>query len=99
MGSPPSPPPNPTPPLQVSLEVVSKALLSFSQASGPGPSEERAVHLQACIKCPNSSLAQRALYALTAMVNIFLSGKAPMELSGWLGGAKLFALNKKDPKT
>ena len=94
-GSDPSVPSNDTPALQVSAPQVLAAVNSFHSASGPGPSGERACHLQVVLKCPNSAAASRALQSTTSIVNHFLSGQVPHEFAAWIGGAKLFAIKKK----
>lgn len=82
--------------MTVTAKQVIQALKSFKTGSAPGPSGLRAEHLKGAVFCPTASRAERALQALTTIVNVLASGKAPQEIVPFFFGANLLAARKKN---
>ena len=84
------------PPIQVSVEDVTRALRSFSTGSASGPSGLRANHLKKAVFCPSSIHANHTSQCLTNVVNLLCAGKAPHDVVPYLCGASLLPCKKKD---
>ena len=78
--------PQPTPPDLVSAPrsfspaEVSVAALSFPKGSGAGPSGMRPEHFKSVLKNTSATLANKALGALTKLVNALVAGKVPEQV-------------------
>ena len=83
-------------PLQMSIELFRDAINSFAPGSAGGPSGLRPQHLKDCIWRAASEAGNKALTAITSLVNIILAGLIPSEIAPVLSSANLFALKKKD---
>ena len=75
---------------------VSKAALSFKKGTAAGPSGMRPEHLISVLKSNSATLAEKALVALTKLVNVMAAGKVPNQVRPYLCGARLHAGKKKD---
>ena len=84
------------PPLVFTQLEVFKAVKSFRKGSAPGPSGLRPEHLKVAVKSPSPNRSDKALEALTKLVNVMAAGKVPAEVSRYLCGARLHAALKKD---
>ena len=83
-------------PLQMSIELVRDGVNSFAPGSAGGPSGLRPQHLKDCISRAASEAGNKALTAITSLVNIILAGLVPSEIAPVLSSANLFALKEKD---
>ena len=93
---PPSIPSDPAhPPLQVTEMDVVRALRSFPNGTGPGPSSFRANHLKEAVFCSSPDHANFALQGLLGVVNRLYAGRAPSAVIPHLCGASLFACKKR----
>ena len=81
------------PPLKVNEEEVKHALGSFRKGSSGGTMSLRAEHLQIALRAHVDEKVH-PLTALTDVVNVLLSGKAPFEIQERFAGARLCALQK-----
>ena len=94
------PPPHPStsslPSISVPIRCVSRALQSFPADSAPGPTLLRANHLKEATRSPTASCGNRALKAITAIVNLLATGGAPPEIASYLCSANLLAVKKKN---
>ena len=79
--------------LSVDESEVRKAVLSFPAGSAGGPDNLRPQHLRDMLLCRESG--QDFLTALTAFVNLVLSGGCPAGVTQVFFGGRLLALNKK----
>ena len=70
---------------------VKKMLKSFSRGTAPGPSGLRAQHLKDAIR---SAHGDEATEQITSICNILARGDAPENISQYLAGATLMALEK-----
>ena len=94
---PPTLPVGPAPaPLRFGEETVFKKVESFPTGSAAGASGTRPQFLKDMLACPNHSLGEEALQALTKLTNHLVAGLAPTELAPYIAGAPLMALNKPD---
>ena len=84
-----------TPPMRFSQEQVAKAIKTFKPGSSPGPSGLRAEHLKAAIKSAPANRKEKALEAITKMVNVLAAGELPKEAATYFSGARLYAGKKK----
>ena len=82
--------------VQVTIEEVARALKSFPNGSGPGPSGLRANHLKEAAFCPSPDRAIYALQFLSGAVNLMCAGKVPQAVVPYLCGATLLASKKTD---
>ena len=86
--------PPPTPPLQLSADFnLLKVLRSFSKDVGTDTTNFRIQHL---LDANEAHLPIPLLPRLRAVINLLLSGKAPVEVQNILAGARLTALAKPD---
>jgi hypothetical protein len=87
--------PNPSayPAMQTTERDVIKAIRSFPAGSSAGPDGLRPQHLLDLINCQEAGHA--LVMAITALVNLFLQGWCPSEVTAVLFGGKLLALTKK----
>ena len=94
----PQPPPPATtiPPRSFHTADVAKAALSFPKGSGAGPSGMRPEHFKSVLKNTSAALANKALGALTRVVNAMAAGKVPAQVRPFFCGARLVAGKKKD---
>ena len=92
----PPPPTSVMPPKNFTTSEVATAALSFPKGSGAGPSGLRPEHLRSVLKNTSSALANKALVALTKVVNVMAAGKVPARVRPFLCGARLVAGKKKD---
>ena len=74
---------------------VFNAVKSFRRGSAAGPSGLRPEHLKVAVKSPSPNKSDRALEALTKVVNLAVAGKVPEAVAPFLCGARLHAANKK----
>ena len=72
---------------------VSKAIISFPAGSAGGPDGLSPQHLKDLINCREAG--SDLITALTAFVNMCLSGSCPRDISNIFFGGKLISLNKK----
>ena len=84
-----------SPPMRFSHEQVVKAVMTFKAGSAPGPSGLRAEHLKAATKSAPANRTDKAVEALTKMVNVLAAGQLPEEAAPYFSGARLYAGNKK----
>ena len=82
--------------ISFSQKDVHQAAKSFRRGSAPGPSGLRPEHLKVALKAPSPSKADKALQALTKVVNLMVAGLVPPEVAPYLCGARLHAAKKKD---
>jgi hypothetical protein len=80
----------------VSPQQVANAVRSFRPGTAPGPSSFRAEHLKEAIFSPDPSKSEKALYAVTSLVNLLAAGKLPPSITPIFCGANLYAAAKKD---
>ena len=93
----PSPQPSTTvPQLSFSQQDVFKSVKSFRRGSALGPSGVRPEHLKAVLKSPSPNKADKALQALTKVINLMIDGKVPKYVAPFLAGARLHAAKKRD---
>ena len=92
----PNPPDLVSAPRSFSPAEVSVAALSFPKGSGAGPSGMRPEHFKSVLKNTSAALANKALGALTKLVNTLAAGKVPEQVRPFLCGARLVAGKKKD---
>ena len=78
------------------MAEVSFAALSFPKGSGAGPSGMRPEHFKSVLKNTSAALVNKALTALTRLVNTMAAGKVPERVRPFLCGARLVAGKKKD---
>ena len=71
--------------------LVRKMLKSFSRGTAPGPTGLRAQHLKDAVK---SAHGDEAIEQLTLICNLLARGDVPEQLSQYLAGASLLALEK-----
>ena len=83
-------------PMTFSQKDVFKAIKSFKKGSAPGPSGLRPEHIKCVVKSPSPSRADKALEAITKLINVMAAGKVPEEVAPYISGARLHAANKKD---
>ena len=93
---PPPPPEDSTPSTTISVEAVTKAILSFPNGSAGGPDGLSPQHLKDLISASAEKGGRDLLWALTSFVNFVLSGKTPPPVRPTFFGASLIALRKKD---
>ena len=77
------------PPMRFSGEQVAKAIKTFKAGSAPGPSGLRAEHLKAAVKSGPPNRTDKALEAITRLVNILAAGELPKEAAPYFAGARL----------
>ena len=76
----------------ITPDMVEEALRAFPKDTAPGNTVLRAQHLlDACTPAHKATVLDQ----LAAVANVLARGEAPTELSPYLGGATLFALEKK----
>ena len=85
-----------TPQLSFTKEQVSKAINSFRRGSAPGPDGLRAEHLKVAIKFAAPNRQDKAIDAITKIVNLMASGSVPDIVAPFISGAMLHAGLKKD---
>jgi hypothetical protein len=74
-------------------EICLLTLKSFDRATGAGPSQIRVSHLLDCISAePRSD--PKLLKLFSKVLTLLFSGKAPREISSFVSGARLVALEK-----
>ena len=83
------------PPMRFSQEQVAKAIKTFKPGSAPGPSGLRAEHLKVAVKSAPANRSDKALEAVTKMVNVLAAAAIPDEAVPFFCGARLYAGNKK----
>ena len=83
-------------PLQMSIELARDDINSFAPGSAGGPSGLQPQHLKDCISRAASEAGNKALTAITSLVNIILTDLVSSEIAPVLFSANLFALKKKD---
>ena len=89
--------PNPnSQPLQLPSSDILKNIKSFKRGSAPGPSGLRPEHLKVAVNLSSPTQSDKALGALTKLVNILLAGHLPSEVAPYFCGARLFGGKKKD---
>ena len=81
--------------MKFSSEQVAKAIKSFKAGSAPGPSGLRAEHLKAVVKSAPPNRTDKALEAVTRLVNVLAAGELPEEAAPYFAGARLYAGKKK----
>jgi hypothetical protein len=81
-------------PVKFASKAIHAAVFSFSPGTSCGPSGLRAEHLKELIL---SDASDQMLDSLAALVSSLASGRAIDPLRQLLGGARLIAINKKDP--
>ena len=79
--------------LMVEESEVRRAVLSFPAGSAGGPDYLRPQHIRDLVMCQESG--HDFLTALTAFINLVLSGGFPSEVAPIIFGGRLLALNKK----
>jgi len=79
--------------LSVDEAEVRRAVLSFPAGSAGGPDGLRPQHIRDMLLCREAG--SEFLTALTAFVNMVLSGRCPSEVAPVFFGGRLLALNKK----
>jgi len=84
---------NPDTVLSVSEDKVRQPVLSFPAGSSGGPDSMHPRHLKDMLLCRESSTD--FLAALTGFTNVVLAGLCPKEVTPFLFGGRLLALNKK----
>ena len=82
--------------LAFNKKEVLQAAQSFRKGSAPGPSGKRPEHLKGATKASPGTTADRALQALTKLVNAMAAGRVPASVAPYLCGARLHAARKKD---
>jgi len=82
--------------LQIEQDALQKVILMCPRNTSPGPSGLRIDHLQSALSNSRSTPAKRLLEALTAYVNLSLSGTLPTELAAFVCAGRLIPLRKKD---
>ena len=84
-----------TNPISFTQLDVYKAAQRFRKGSAPGPSGLRPEHLKIALQAaPNRK--DKALQALTRLVNKMAAGEVPATVAPYLSGERLHAANKKD---
>ena len=73
---------------------VLKALKGFPSGTASGPSRTFPGHFLNAAECPTPVAAERALTAVTKLVNALAAGKIAPEVAPWLCSANLYALKK-----
>ena len=92
----PKPPDDTTQPCQASVEDVTTCVASFETGSSAGLDGLRPAHLKDLTSRSAGEAGARLITALTALVNLVLSGEVPHPARGALFGAALTALRKPD---
>ena len=91
-----SPPEESSSCISATREEVRRAIQSFPPASSSGLDGIRPSHLRALLSDKTAEAGQRLLTALTALINLALSGRLPSFATRSFYGACLIALRKKD---
>ncbi|KAL5487053.1 hypothetical protein EMCRGX_G019610 [Ephydatia muelleri] len=78
-------------PAEINLMAI---LRSFPKLSAAGPS---GLHIQHLIDAAEVPLQTPILHLLRAVINLLATGKAPIEITAYLAGGNLTALNKSKP--
>ena len=84
-----------SPPLRFSQERVLKGIKTFKAGSAPGPDGLRAEHLKVAVKLSPPNRTDKALEAITRLVNVLAAGGLPEAAAPYFCGARLYAGNKK----
>jgi hypothetical protein len=84
-----------TPALSFDKEHVLKCIKSFKAGSAPGPSGLRAEHIKVAVKKVPRNRTDKALDAVTKLVNVLGAGHLPEEAAPYFSGARLFGGKKK----
>ena len=79
---------------QFEESFVLKALKGFPSGTASGPSRTFPEHFLNAAECPTPVAAERALTAVTKLVNALAAGKIAPEVAPWLCSANLYALKK-----
>ena len=72
-----------------------KCITSFKAGSAPGPSGLRAEHIKVAVKKVPRNRTEKALDAVTKLVNVLGAGFLPEEAAPYFSGARLFGGKKK----
>jgi len=79
--------------LSVDESEVRRAILSFPAGSAGGPDGKRPQHIRHLLNCREA--CSEFLTALTAVVNLVLTGRCPPDVAPIFFGGRLIAFNKK----
>ena len=82
--------------MQFSQAQIVNAIKSFSKGSAPGPSRLQGEHLKTNLKCHTPNSMERAVNALTKLVNVMEGALVPDEFVPFLCEAGHFGALKND---